>query len=208
VVADLDGDGSLDVLQASDDRTLHALSLSGGEVPGWPRTFHEAISSTPFVADLDGDGDLDVAVGDDLFVRVLDVTGPATPGAAPWPGYHGGELLQGVYSPPPLVPTDLAGPAAGSSTALQLRPAAPNPFRAGTELRFATPTAGPVTLEIFDVHGRRVAVPLAGEPLDAGAHAVRWDGRNRSGRAVAAGVYFLRLQAGSEARSGKILRLR
>jgi hypothetical protein len=207
VVADLDGDGALDVLQGAADRRLHALALAGGEVPGWPRRFRETPSSTPFVADVDGDGDLDVAVGaDDFRVHLLDVPGPAAPGAAPWPGYHGGESLDGVWRAP-SIPVDVVAPPA-SPVALSLAPAAPNPFRAATELRFSLPRSERVSLEIFDVTGRRVARPVAGELLPAGPHGVLWDGRDAAGRAVASGVYFLRLSAGRELRTAKLLRVR
>ena len=138
------------------------------------------------------------------------MTGPARPGATPWPGYHGGEQLLGVYLPGPPLPTDASVPVVASPAggALELRPAAPNPFRATTELRFVLPREDRVTLEVFDVTGRRVATPVPGRRLPAGAHAVRWDGRDSAGRPVAAGVYFVRLQGPSERRTGRILRIR
>lgn len=209
VVADLDGDGSLDILQASTDRTLHALRLDGSALPGWPRTFREMPSSTPFVADIDGDGDLDVALGaDDLFIRVLDVPGSDRPGAAPWPGYHGGANLDGLYVPPSqLTPTDVSV-GLPPLAAVELYPAAPNPFRAATDLRFALPQRAPVSVEVFDVTGRRVATPLTRQILPAGAHEVRWDGRDHTGRPVATGVYFVRLVAPEQVRSSKVLRVR
>jgi flagellar hook assembly protein FlgD len=37
---------------------------------------------------------------------------------------------------------------------------------------------------------------LVDEPLDAGSHSVRWDGKNAQGRDVASGVYFYRVTAG------------
>jgi hypothetical protein len=211
VIADLDADGALDVLVGTGDRRLTAYRLDGSVVPGWPRVFHEMPNSTPFVADVDGDGDLDVALGaDDEVVRVLDLATPATPARAPWPGYHGGEDLRGVYVPPAADPVDSpVDPFAGTAPAgLELRPAAPNPFRAATDLRFALPAPARARLEVFDVAGRRVATPVADELLPAGAHVVAWDGRDASGRRVASGVYFLRLTAGPETRTGKVLRLR
>jgi flagellar hook assembly protein FlgD len=37
---------------------------------------------------------------------------------------------------------------------------------------------------------------LVDQPMQAGAHEVRWDGRSASGSTVASGVYLLRLEAG------------
>jgi hypothetical protein len=67
---------------------------------------------------------------------------------------------------------------------------------------------GPVTLEIFDVTGRKVASPIAHRIYEPGSHAVSWDGRDGSGRAVSSGVFFLRITAGSSTRTGKVLRIR
>ena len=79
--------------------------------------------------------------------------------------------------------------------ALGLGPAAPNPFRAQTRLRYSLPEAGAVELGVYDLMGRRVRVLASGlEP--AGPHSLEWDGRDQRGRAVASGPYFVRLGFG------------
>lgn len=85
-------------------------------------------------------------------------------------------------------------------------PAAPNPFRNATSIRFSVASRQPVRLTVFDVAGRRVHT-LLDEPKDAGQYAVRWDGRSGEGRSVASGVYFYRLDIGSFTATRKVLRL-
>jgi len=72
----------------------------------------------------------------------------------------------------------------------------PNPFNPETVLRFDLPASAQVRLAVYDLLGREVKVLLSGS-LPAGAHAVRWDGRDASGRTAASGVYLYRLVAGS-----------
>ncbi len=64
----------------------------------------------------------------------------------------------------------------------------PNPFRDATEIRFALPEAGPVSLVVYDVMGREV-VRLAEETMTAGFHCVKWDASSLS-----SGVYLYRLK--------------
>lgn len=45
---------------------------------------------------------------------------------------------------------------------------------------------------------------LVEEEQQAGAHAVRWDGVDASGRLVAAGVYFVELRSGRMAQTRKV----
>jgi hypothetical protein len=75
-----------------------------------------------------------------------------------------------------------------------LRQNTPNPFNPATRIAFDLPAASAVRLVILDASGREVRRLLA-EALDAGAHAVVWDGRDELGNAVGSGVYFYRLFA-------------
>jgi hypothetical protein len=68
----------------------------------------------------------------------------------------------------------------------------PNPFNPATEIRFTLPADQAVRLVVYDVSGRLVKT-LVDEARPAGDHAARWDGTDRSGRAVASGTYFARL---------------
>ena len=74
----------------------------------------------------------------------------------------------------------------------RLWPARPNPFNAGTRLEFDLASRGFAELVVYDVAGRRVRTIHRGE-IPAGQHPFLWDGRDQSGRQVAAGVYLARL---------------
>jgi choice-of-anchor B domain-containing protein len=84
----------------------------------------------------------------------------------------------------------------------------PNPFHESTELSFRIPAAGRVTLQVYDVLGRRVATLLAGERLAPGMHGVRWSGKDEGGRQVAPGAYFAKLWTEQGSASRKIVRVR
>ena len=60
---------------------------------------------------------------------------------------------------------------------------------------FALPEAGWVTLDVFDVSGRRVATPVdAG--YGAGWHRVAWTADDAQGGTLVPGIYFYKLTAG------------
>jgi hypothetical protein len=88
---------------------------------------------------------------------------------------------------------------------------APNPARGWTEIQFTIPgqggeTASHVTLKVYDTAGRLVRTCLDGA-LASGGHSYRWDGTDRSGRQVAAGVYFYRLSVGEKRATKKMVML-
>jgi hypothetical protein len=75
----------------------------------------------------------------------------------------------------------------------------PNPFNPTTTIEYQIPSQSLVTLKIFDLLGREVAV-LVNEKKDAGNYSVRW---NASG--FATGMYLVRIQAGSFIDTKKVL---
>jgi hypothetical protein len=81
---------------------------------------------------------------------------------------------------------------------------APNPARGGTDLRYVLPKSGDVRVDIYGPGGSLVR-RLSEGSQPAGAHTLRWDGRDDGGGAVPPGVYFYRLCTGSAGRSGKLV---
>ncbi len=77
-------------------------------------------------------------------------------------------------------------------TSVELQQNYPNPFNPSTTIGLALPQTGKVTLEVFDVLGRKVATLLNGENKIAGRHSVTFDARNLS-----SGIYIYRLQTGN-----------
>jgi hypothetical protein len=89
----------------------------------------------------------------------------------------------------------------------KLSPTAPNPVLGTASWRLSLPAASPVTARIYDPHGRLIR-QLLDLPLAAGEHAIRWDGQTLAGERAAAGIYFLRIQAGEVNAVRKIVRVR
>jgi hypothetical protein len=79
----------------------------------------------------------------------------------------------------------------------------PNPFNPATSIEYTVAASGPVTIDIYDVAGRRVATVLDGSPRDPGAYVERFrpDG-------LASGVYFVRVEtpSGTVSRSVTLLK--
>jgi len=71
----------------------------------------------------------------------------------------------------------------------------PNPFNAGTTIRYGLPEKSPVSLRIYDLRGRQVKQLISGETVEAGYHAQNWDGTNQFGQQVSSGVYFYVLRS-------------
>ncbi len=91
--------------------------------------------------------------------------------------------------------------------AFSLAQSYPNPFSPSTTIRYSLPARSHVRLGIYDVAGREVAVIQDGvQPV--GAHEVRWDGADRRRLPLSAGVYFVRLDAGGETRTSKMMLVR
>ncbi len=97
---------------------------------------------------------------------------------------------------------DLTALEPAPAMAAELR-AHPNPFNPSTRIFFGLPAAGPVTLSIHEVSGRRVTTLLDAAPREAGAHAIDWraDG-------LPSGVYLARLEFAGGFLTEKLILLR
>ncbi|NOQ21072.1 MAG: T9SS type A sorting domain-containing protein [Candidatus Aegiribacteria sp.] len=82
----------------------------------------------------------------------------------------------------------------------------PNPFSAQAAINFSLPSAGRVSVTIYDMSGRAVRT-LNDTEMQAAEHTLMWDGLDETGNAVGAGVYFCRLQACGETVTQKMLRI-
>jgi len=75
------------------------------------------------------------------------------------------------------------------------------------ELQLSLPLASDVAVKIYNARGLLVRDLYRGG-LDAGSNMLVWDGRDGSGRHAASGVYFVRVNVGSDTVSGRVLMVR
>jgi hypothetical protein len=156
----------------------YALEMAS---PAIPDIYDHYASSLLFLAswvsDCDGNGipDLEeIAAG-----GVPDVDGNGIPDACDLATGH----LVGAPSGPALRPA--------------LHDARPNPFNPRTTVAFDLPRDTAARLRIYDLRGALVRT-LVDAGLARGRHQADWDGRDASGREVASGSYFARLEAEGE----------
>ena len=90
----------------------------------------------------------------------------------------------------------------GVPGAFALRQNYPNPFNPVTTLEYTVPSTGRVSLEVYDMLGRTVAVLVNAEQT-VGTYTVRFDASN-----LASGLYLYRLTAGSKVQVKKMMLLK
>jgi hypothetical protein len=91
-----------------------------------------------------------------------------------------------------LAPTDTA-----------LTSVMPNPSNPSSTVHYSVATPGHVSIVVYDIAGRHVRI-LVDAIQSAGPHWTSWNGRDDAGRAVASGVYLVRMRAGDVQSTKKI----
>jgi immune inhibitor A len=104
-------------------------------------------------------------------------------------GYLG--LSTNIDDEPPAIPANI-----------MLAQNYPNPFNAATTINYSLPLSGMVRLDIYDLLGRLVAIPIETYQA-AGQHRVIWNASE-----VASGIYFYRLQVGQSVQTRRMLLLK
>ncbi|HNX01768.1 MAG TPA: CapA family protein, partial [Candidatus Cloacimonadota bacterium] len=108
------------------------------------------------------------------------------------------------YLPSPVATDDNSLPSAPSAVLYQNYP---NPFNPSTTIKFQLYIPHQVNISIYNIRGQKVRT-LTNEHYDRGIHELVWDGRERSGRSAASGVYFLRMDTGDHKQTKKIVLLK
>lgn len=75
----------------------------------------------------------------------------------------------------------------------------PNPFNPSTKIQFSIPANNYVTLKVYDISGKEVAL-LVNSQMSAGQHLVNFDAKNLS-----SGIYYYKLNAGNFTQTNKMI---
>ena len=146
-VADLDGNGSLEILIAAEDRRLHAFHADGTQVSGFPIEIGAEARGTPAIWDLDQDGAVDIVLaGWDRGVYAWRYPGSFLPSGMAWPmfrhdNWHTGLATFPVLTSVDTIPEDGGPPAPDAPKRSSLAQNRPNPFNPVTAIPFAVARA-------------------------------------------------------------------
>jgi hypothetical protein len=166
-----------------------------------------------YVGDVSFDGNLAYfsVYQNELFIYdISDPSDPALVSRCNTPGYMRKTLPWGDYvyvaDNTSLVilrqSLTATGPGLEAPVRFSLSANHPNPFNSSTIIQYVLPEASEVTIEVYDILGRRVET-LAQEAQQAGYHQVTWDAQGCS-----SGLYFCRIQAEGNIQTKKMLLLK
>jgi hypothetical protein len=153
-------------------------------------------------------------------LQVIDITSPQSPqivGGVDTPDAARGVAVSGTHayiagieSGLTILPTQCEGSGVGEDprvASTMLLKTYPNPASCHTFIRFETRDGGLVQAGVYDLAGRRVRA-LSDGNLSTGVHDLLWDGRNEEGRAVAAGIYLVRVSTAEGATTARFVIVR
>jgi hypothetical protein len=83
----------------------------------------------------------------------------------------------------------------------------PNPFKPNTTIAFQLKEAGETSLTVYNIKGQLVK-SLLNKPMSSGAHSLAWDGRDNDGKLCSSGIYYMRLNCGTQMQMRKLLILK
>jgi hypothetical protein len=94
-----------------------------------------------------------------------------------------------------------------NTTGIALRQNYPNPFNNVTTIEFKLPAQTPIDLKIYNVLGQEIKT-LVKTVENEGTFRYIWDGKNKLGTPVAAGMYILSLQTPDQSLIKKMIYLK
>ncbi len=109
--------------------------------------------------------------------------------------YSGGPVAAGEF----IIGSTAVGSAGASPLQFSIAQNYPNPFNPTTAIQFEVPKSGFVSLKVFDVLGREIAL-LVNEEKPPGRYSVQWDATG-----FGSGAYFYRLESNGRREIRKML---
>lgn len=82
----------------------------------------------------------------------------------------------------------------------------PNPFSEGTYIEFKLDKPGKYRVSVLDVNGRILLILSGDDPIST-VHTIYWDGTDNSGKPVATGVYFYRLETNGFSKTKRMVKM-
>lgn len=221
LLSDVNNDGRADIIACTNDdlfftyrvQRIYAWDMSGDLLAGFPIITAPEIPLNdrsdfrfiPTIGDIDRNGNVDLIMPTaDSSLVFMDLVGMAYDTAdalAPVWRYNRrlngigqyGEISTAVDDRPGRLPDEFS-----------LEQNVPNPFNPDTRIEFSLPAKAAVTINIYDILGRKV-LTLLDETIPAGRHTVVWHGLDDAGSSVPSGVYLYSLKAGEYSRARKMV---
>jgi hypothetical protein len=118
-------------------------------------------------------------------------------------------VLEDLYGLPPATSglRDEPGTSGDREFRWALYQNSPNPWSVGTEIRYEAAAPGRVSIKIYSPTGQFIRT-VVDKNMAPGRHAAVWDGTNTSGRPVADGIYFYKMEAPGFTATRKMLVMR
>jgi FG-GAP-like repeat len=204
-VADIDGDGDMEIiftsnLMTSDDTLgyLYAVHHDGSLVSGWPlRTHGFTYLNGATVADVDGDDSMDIiavsAYESEMQVSIWETGIPFNRMSWEWPTYHFDMARTGLYQSPNIGITE-----SKSNKILTDFRLTSNPIHPSSNLNFTLAKAGNIRLDLYDKTGSLVKNLFLGN-LAVGTHQLTLPSN------LASGIYFIRLKINNDLVTSKLI---
>lgn len=226
-MADLDGDGDLDLYAANRSNQNNFLYLNDGNANHWVGV--RCVGNAPNITAIGARVRVQAMIGGVPTWQTQEITAQS--------GYNSQNSLDaefgledatqvdsleirwpsGAVSVFTAIPVDrlhtvtesgvitgVSGRADMTPDRISLHGNYPNPFNPVTQIEYELVETSEIQLVIFNVLGQSIRT-LASGRRNPGLHAVLWDGRNDEGRFVPSGVYLYRLQSGKNTISRKML---
>ncbi|MCF7912890.1 MAG: T9SS type A sorting domain-containing protein [Candidatus Cloacimonetes bacterium] len=194
LAVDIDNENGIDLIWFAATNTLFVYNNDGTEIDFSPVPVNYNDNFPASIADLDNDLDYEIVFSTSNRVIVID-SKLRKGSEAPWSTFRGNLCRTGFYGDNQLTDNEITEVAPAGNV---LMPNYPNPFNPSTTISFFT-TEGTESAEIniYNIKGQQVQsfkIDDGRRESGVGRRSVVWDGKDKSGKAVASGVYFYRLK--------------